>query len=185
MTTEIKNYCQSCKACQKFNYACLHNRAPLKPLELSRPWQLVGFDFMGPFKTSRHGNKFIILGIDHLTKYAEGAATATFDAVTTAVFIFNNIVCRYGMIEKILTDHGVNFESHLIKHLCLLFGTDKLHTSTYHPEGNGLTERLNKTVKPNLAKFVNDDHDDWDLFLQMAISAYNNSYHSSIPNDSL
>ena len=84
------------------------------------------------------------------------------------------------MLEKLLTDQGVNFESNLLKHLCILMGTDKLHTSTYHPAGNGITERLNKTVKPNLAKFVNDEHDDWDLFLQMAISAYNNSYHGSI-----
>jgi hypothetical protein len=180
MVNEVKNYCNSCVACQKFNYSCLHNRAPLKPLEVSRPWQLAGFDFMGPFKTSRHGNKYIILGIDHLTKFAEGAATPTFDAVTTATFIFNNIVCRYGMLEMLLTDQGVNFESNLLKHLCILMGTDKLHTSTYHPAGNGITERLNKTVKPNLAKFVNDEHDDWDLFLQMAISAYNNSYHASI-----
>ena len=180
MANEVKNYCNSCVVCQKYNYACLHNRAPLKPLEVSRPWQLAGFDFMGPFKTSRHGNKYIILGIDHLTKFAEGAATPTFDAVTTATFIFDNIVCRYGMIEKVLTDQGVNFESKLLKHLCTLMGTDKLHTSTYHPAGNGITERLNKTIKPNLAKFVNDEHDDWDLFLQMAISAYNNSYHSSI-----
>ena len=111
MANEIKHYCNSCTACQKYNYACLHNKAPLKPLEVSRPWQLVGFDFMGPFKTSNHGNKYIILGIDHLTKFAEGAATPSFDAVI---------------------------------------------------------------------KFVNDDHNDWDLFLQMAISAYNNSYHSSI-----
>ena len=83
------------------------------------------------------------------------------------------------MIEKILTDQGVNLESHLIHHLCKLLGTEKLHTSTYHPEGNGITERLNKSFKPNLAKFVNDDHNDWELFLQM-ISAYNNCNHSSI-----
>ena len=84
------------------------------------------------------------------------------------------------MIEQILTDQGVNFESNLFRHLCILLGTDKLHTSTYHAAGNGITERLNKTIKPCVAKFVNDSFDDWDLFLQMAISAYNNSYHSSI-----
>jgi hypothetical protein len=110
MVNGVKNYCNSCVVCQKYNYAFLHNRAPLKPLEVSRPWQLAGFDIMGPFKTSRHGNKYIILGIDHLTKFAEGAATPTFDAVTTATFIFNNIVCRYGMLEKLLTEQGVNFE---------------------------------------------------------------------------
>jgi transposase InsO family protein len=84
------------------------------------------------------------------------------------------------MIEHILADQGVNFESKLFKHLCELLGTTKLRTSTYRAAGNGITERVNKNVKPNLAKYVNDSHDDWDLFLQMAISTYNNSFHSSI-----
>jgi hypothetical protein len=180
MPSEIKAYCQSCEACQTFNYACLHQRAPLKPIRVVRPWQLVGTDFMGPFKISKSGNKYIILAIDHFTKFVEGAATRSFDAPTTAGFLFNNVICRYGMIEHILADQGVNFESQLVKHLCELLGTTKLRTSTYHAAGNGITERVNKNIKPNLAKYVNDSHDDWDLFLQMAISAYNNSFHSSI-----
>ena len=84
------------------------------------------------------------------------------------------------MIERILSDQGVNFESKLLKQLCILLGTDKLHTTTYHPAGNGVTERLNKPIKPTLAKFVSAAHDDWDTFLPMALSAYNNSYHSTI-----
>ena len=180
MSTFIKQYCKSCAKCQTFNYACLHPRAPLLPIQVTKPWQLVGTDFMGPFKCSMKGNRYIILAVDHLTKFAEGAATVSFDAKTTAEFLFNNIVCRYGMFQKLLSDQGVNFESNLIKHLCILLGTDKLHTTTYHPAGNGITERLNKTIKPALAKFVNFSHDDWDTFLPMALSAYDNSFHSTI-----
>jgi hypothetical protein len=135
---------------------------------------------MGPFHESSRGNKYIILAIDHHTKYAIGAAIPSFTAEITAEFVFNEIVCKFGMVEQFLTDQGVNFESNLLKHLCILLGTDKLHTSTYHAAGNGITERLNKSIKPNIAKYVNDTHDDWDLFLPLAISAYNNSYHSSI-----
>jgi hypothetical protein len=76
----------------------------LKPILVFRPWQLVGVDFMGPFNTNLHGNRYIILAIDHFTKFAEGAATVTFDGVTTAVFLFHNIICRYGMIEKLLSN---------------------------------------------------------------------------------
>ena len=68
----------------------------------------------------------------------------------------NNIICRYGMINKLLSDQGVNFESNLIKHRCILLGTKTLHTSTYHAPGNGITERVDRNVKPNIAKFVND-----------------------------
>ena len=180
MPSEVKAYCQSCKPCQDFNYSNLINKAPLKPVIVSRPWQIVSSDFMGPFKRSSFGNVYIITCIDHFTKFMEAAAVPSFDAETTATFIFNNIICRYGMVEQILTDQGVNYESRLIKQLCSLVGSDKLRTSTYHAPGNGTAERPNKTLKPNIAKFVNDKHDDWDRYVQLAISAYNNSFHSTI-----
>jgi len=180
MPSEVRKYCQSCSLCQRFNYPTAHARAPLIPISCERPWQIVGLDFMGPLQQSSSGNAYIIVAIDHFTKYVEAAATVTCDALTTAQFLFNTIVCRYGMVESILTDQGANFESKLFKHLCELIGSKKIRTSTYHPEGNGKTERVNKTVKPCLAKFVNDAHSDWDLFLSMAIAAYNSSVHSTI-----
>jgi len=180
MPSEVQAYCQSCVKCQVFNYACLQSRAPMKPIVVTRPWQLLGLDFMGPFKSTARGNQYIILGIDHFTKFIEAAATPSFDAEITSWFVVNQIIGRYGMVEQILTDQGVNFESHLFAHVCKLLGTTKLHTSAYNPKCNGGTERPNKTVKPNLAKFVNAEHDDWDLHLQMSVSAYNNIFHSSI-----
>ena len=95
MPSEVKDYCQSCEHCQKHNFLNCHNRAPLELIEVSRPWQLLGIDYMGPFKTSRHGNKYIIVAIDHFTKFIEICATTTFDAATTAVFIFNQVICRW------------------------------------------------------------------------------------------
>ena len=82
---------------------------------------------MGPFKQSRFGNSYIITAIDNHTKYLEAAPTPSF-AEITASFIFVNFMCHYGMVEQILTDQGVNFESKLLKHLCILMGTEKLYT---------------------------------------------------------
>ena len=178
MLSEIKAYCRSCESCQKHNYAVIHNRAPMKSIVVSRRNQIWVLDFMGPFKTSSHGNSYIVLGLDAQDKWLEGAATPSFNAQITATFTFNQIICRNGMVERILTDQGVSFENALLRELCLLCGTDKLHSSTYHAMGHGLIERVNRVVKPNLAKFVNDKEDDWDLYLK--ISSYNNSYHSSI-----
>ena len=180
MPRDVKNYCQSCLKCQQFNYTNMINRAPLKPIVTTRAFQTIGIDFMGPFKETRRGNKYVILAADHYVKYLEGRATTSFTAEITGQFIFEDIVCRHGPVEQILSDKGVNFESKLIKHLSILCGTEKLHSSNYHPEGNGAIERVNKSIKPYLAKMVNDDQDDWDLYLPMAISTYNNSFHSTI-----
>ena len=69
-------------------------RAPLKPIKVSRPWQLVDIDFMGPFKRSKRVNTHIVLAIDYFIKFAECSVT----------FLFNQVICRHGMIEAILSD---------------------------------------------------------------------------------
>lgn len=176
---KVVDYCASCKKCQVFNYSNLHNVAPLNSIQISRPFQLIGMDFMGPFKRSKSGNMYIFLIIDHWTKYAIGVALPTFSAEATAKALIDHVICKFGMFEKVLSDQGVNFESHLMKQVCKLLGAEKLHTTTYNAAGNGITERLNRTIKPNLAKYVNDDHSDWDEFLQLAVTAYNSAVHSS------
>ena len=85
---------------------------------------------MGPFKTSNRGNTWIVLAVDHFNKFAEGAATTSFDAETTASFLFNQVICRHGMIEGLLSDQGVNFEARLFKNLLSLLGIEKKRTSS-------------------------------------------------------
>ena len=176
---ETEDFCKSCQKCQFFNFPNKINKAFLQPILASRPWEIVGCDIMGPFRRSSQGNSYIIAAIDHFTKYSEAAPIPTFDALTTAKFIFNRLICRYGLMEKLLTDQGVNFESELIKNLCNLLGVHKLRTTTYHPQGDGISERLIKTLKPTIAKYVNDEHDDWDSFVSLAVSTYNNSPHAT------
>jgi len=181
MPSEVNEYCQTCHACQEFNYSTFNNRAPLQPIDASRPFQITGLDYTGPFSPiTLKGNRYIIFGIDQLTKFAIGAATPNCTAQTTAEFVFNDIICKLGMVENFLSDQGSSFEALLFKHLCILLGTNKLRTTTYMAPGNGNTERLNKTIKPAIAKHLDTTKSNWDSFLQMAISAYNNSYHSSI-----
>ena len=107
-------------------------------------------------------------------------ATKSFDAGTSAIFLFNEVICKYGMIEQVLTYQGVSFEAPLFGHLCKLLGSNKIRSSKYHAQANGGVERMNKVIKLALAKYVDENDDDWDVFLQMTISAHNNTFHSSI-----
>ena len=70
----------------------------------------------------------------------------------------------------------------MTKHLCQLLGANKIRSSPYHPSGNGISERVNRVVKPAIAKFVDYAGEDWDIYLDgiMAINAYNTTVHSSI-----
>jgi hypothetical protein len=178
---DIVQYCQTCVKCQVHNTGPVQAKAPLIPIVATRPSQIVSLDFVGPLKTTRNGNLFFIFGIDKFTKFLEGTATKNFTAQTSALFLHNEWICRHGAAEVVLTDRGVNFEAHLFKHLCAAqTGANKARTTAFHPQANGGAERIIRNIKPNLAKYIDFDQENWDVYLPLAISAYNNSYHSSI-----
>jgi transposase InsO family protein len=66
---------------------------------------------------------------------------------TTAQTLFDNFIVHYGIPQRIHSDQGANFESKIIKELCTLTGMKKSRTTSYHPMGNGMCERFNRTIK--------------------------------------
>ena len=84
------------------------------------------------------------------------------------------------MFQSIISDHGKNFKSVLFAQLCQLCGIKPINSTFYHPEGNGLIERTIKSMKQILTMYVDVSHQNWDVHLQAAISAYNTSSHASI-----
>ena len=83
---------------------------------------------------------------DHFTRYALAYPSKTQTAQATARILWDNFICHYGFPEKFISDQGRNFESDLIKELCKIAGVQKLHTTPYHPQGNGQCERFNSTL---------------------------------------
>jgi hypothetical protein len=151
----------------------------VKPITVDEPWEMISIDITGPLTKTADGNIYIIVAIDHFSKFVEAKALTNFTAETTARFVYEQIICRYGTPQRILTDQGRNFEAKLFKEMCSLCGIDKIRTTAYHPETNGLVERMNKTLKQMLIMFVNEHHSDWDVFLHQVISAYNSTFQSS------
>ncbi len=90
---------------------------------------------------------------------------------------FVGIMCRTGLPDTILTDRGSVFTSSVFKKVCELFGCGKLTTTPYHPQGNGVVERLHGTLKPMLAK-AGETGLDWVRFLPLALFALRQMPHS-------
>jgi len=82
-------------------------------------------------------------------------------------------------LDSICTDQGTNFEAELFKYMCELLRVKKLRSTGYHPQTNGEVERANKTLKQMIKCFVNDHHNDWDLFLQQLCCAFNTSINET------
>ena len=74
--------------------------------------------------------------------------------------------------EGILTDQGTNFTSALLGEPYRLKGIKALRTSPYHPQGDGLVERFNQTLKAMLRKVLKGEERDLDHMLPYVLFAY-------------
>ena len=180
MHKDVKKYCETCHLCQTKKYLNKLSVAPLKPIVVNTVWGLIGLDIAGPLKVTPSGNKYIVIAVDYFTKFCIAKAIPDFTALTTAKFVFEEIICKMGMPKSIISDKGVNFQSNLFEQLCKMLKVKKANATFYHPQGVGQVERMVKIIKQILTMYVDDTHTNWDEFLQSSISAYNTSCQASL-----
>lgn len=98
---------------------------------------------------------------------------------TVAQELVNNWLLKFGVPKSIITAQGTNFMSDLFKQLCHLLRVRKLRTSPLHPQANGRTERVYRTIGEMLSHYVNQQGTDWDTYLPYVLAAYNSQTHDS------
>ena len=151
---------------------------PLTPIPVYGPFHRVGVDVI-QFPKSHTGNRYGVVFIDYLTKWPEVFATSDQTALTIARLFVEQIVCRHGVPAQLLSDRGAAFLSHLLMKICELLGVEKLNTTAYHPQTDGLAERFNRTLTDMLAKKAERSGKDWDAHLPFVLFAYQASLQES------
>ena len=101
-------------------------------------------DIMGPLPTTAAGNAYIICFVDQLTRYLEAVPLKNRTAQGVAVAFVKEVCLRYGVPEELLSDQEKAFKSELFLHSAKLMGTKKIFSAAYHPQTNGVVERVNK-----------------------------------------
>nr|CAH8829254.1 unnamed protein product [Trichobilharzia regenti] len=177
---DVMEFCRNCAICAQIKQPKPTPRAPLVPMLTEAPNHRVGVDIIGPVPTSRRGNRYILVMVDYFTKWCEAVPLQQQDALTIGRAFIDNWVSRFGAPLYLHSDQGAAFESLLISHICNAFGIRKTHTTPYHPQGNGLVERTNRTIKHLLRAFLhNAPENTWDDVLPQCLLAYRSSVHSS------
>lgn len=90
-----------CAVCEQVKTPAKCNRAPLKPLITARPFQIVTTDMMGPFPKSPRGNEYVIVFIDHFTKWVEVFPIPD-QTAKTAAYCLRKLIARHGLSEALL-----------------------------------------------------------------------------------
>lgn len=177
LSADVQRYCASCVACQKRKSPRTLPAGRLEPIQVSAPFELVGMDIEGPLHTTKAGNKYILVLQDYFTKFARCYPMVAMDALTVATALFK-FVCDGGHPTRFLSDQGSQFTSEVLDHFLAIVGSDHVTTTAYHPQTDGLVERLNSTILGMLAIQVSPTQDNWDELLPTVESAYNSSQHS-------
>jgi Integrase zinc binding domain/Integrase core domain len=176
MYTDIRNYVSGCDRCQKRGKVRLSGS--LCPIPVSAPFHQIGIDFVGPLPRTPRLNRYIIVAIDYMTKWPEAKAVKKADAITVAEFLYNDIVCRHGCPQRIISDRGTHFKNNVIKELVAKLGTRHQLSTPYHPQTNGLVERFNRTLCESIGKLV-EKVSDWNLLIPSILFAYRTAKNST------
>ena len=115
--------------------------------------------------TSAKGHGYIIVAIDYFTKWAEAMPTYAKDGNTAALFLFNDIIARFGVSQLIVTGHGSHFCNQVMEEMSAKLGFCHENSMSYYPQANGQVEAINKVLKQMLHRMVGYHKSNWNHIL--------------------
>nr|UBX54599.1 NINRYN-like protein [Lupinus angustifolius] len=148
METDCCNHVRKCHKCQIYVGNINAPPNPLNGLSASWPFSMWGMDVIGPIEPkASNGHRFILVVIDYFTKWGEAASYASITRKVVVRFIKKELVCRYGLPSKIITDNATNLNNKMMSETCENFKIKHHTSSLYRPKMNGAVEAANKNIK--------------------------------------
>ena len=118
MTTEVRQVMRTCEVCQAAKQGGNKAAGGRQRLFAGRPWQKVAVDLVGPMPETSRGNKWILVLMDHFTRWQDAIPLTEATAPVVASTLDERVFCYLGLPEQLHTDQGAQFESQLLAELC-------------------------------------------------------------------
>ena len=114
MGRDIKDFITKVCRCVKKKRPVLKVRDPLQPITSTSLFDLISINFLHLDQSSR-GYEYIMLIVDHFTKFLQGYVTRNKSGHTAAERLFNEYIPRFGFPSQIIHDQGGEFENKMFK----------------------------------------------------------------------
>ena len=146
LKADVRQWCRECPDCQAAKIGT-HVHAPL----VSRPppdrrFGSLHVDLVGPLPASE-GHIYLFTIIDRFSRWPEAIPLADAEAVTCARALLRGWIARFGVPDDITSDRGPQFTSCLWAELGRTLGIHNHATTAYHPQANGMVERMHRQLK--------------------------------------
>jgi transposase InsO family protein len=176
MERDVREHISHCERCI-FSKE-IKVQTPLGTIEATRPLEIVAMDFT-LLEKATDGRENVLVITDTFTKWTIAVPTRDQKAETVARVLVRDWFSKYGAPLRLHSDKGRDFESKVVEQLCRIYGVKKTRTTSWHPQGNGQTERYNRTLHNLLKTLPADRKRKWPEFLPELVYAYNTTPHSS------
>ena len=148
----------------------------LNPISNLWPFVQWGLDILGPFLRATGNRRFILVSVDYFTKWAEAKALANIWDFDVKKFVWKNIVTRFGVLDTIISDNGLQFDSRAFRDFCRDFcrdfGITNRYSTSAYPQSNGQAKAINKTILIGLKMRLDDAKGNWAEELPNVLWAY-------------
>ncbi|KAG7599415.1 Reverse transcriptase RNA-dependent DNA polymerase [Arabidopsis suecica] len=180
MKRDVERICGRCTTCKQAKSKVQPNGL-YTPLPIpTHPWNDISMDFVMGLPRTRTGNDSIFVVVDRFSKMAHFIAChKTDDALYVANLFFKEIVRLHGMPRSIVSDRDTKFLSYFWKTLWSKLGTKLLFSTTCHPQTDGQTEVVNRTLGTLLRALIKKNLKTWEECLPHVEFACNHAVHSA------
>jgi hypothetical protein len=138
-------------------------------------------DFIVGSPHTQKGNDSIWVIVDRLTKVAHFLPVKmNYNVSRLAELYVDNILKLHGAPRSIVSDRGPQFTAQFWKSLHASMGTELIYSTTFHPQTDGQTERVNQVLEDLLRACVLTYGSDWEKSLSYAEFSYNNGYRARL-----
>ena len=148
-----RDHVKQCARCQTADKTTPRpNTMTPRPI-VTQPFKDVAIDLVGPFPTATGGFKHMITCVDTATRWPEAIplrSTTSKSIIMTLTEMFS----RTGFPEKLTSDNGPQFVSKEFTAWLQKHGITHSRSTPYHPQGNGVVERLHRTLNSIILKTI-------------------------------
>ncbi|MBW0518552.1 hypothetical protein O181_058267 [Austropuccinia psidii MF-1] len=186
---ELSEYIKTCERCQKANRKHGMKYGLIQHIEEPKyPWETINMDWVIALvpggKESFNAFLIIVIRFSKSVRFLPCHKEDT--AMDNALLFWNNVISTCGVPKIIIGDRDPEFTSEFLPTLYDMLGTKLSFSTDYHPQTDGLAERMIQTMEDILRRFcaygmIYKDHEgcthDWVTLLPAVQKAYNTSQH--------
>ncbi|MBW0515190.1 hypothetical protein O181_054905 [Austropuccinia psidii MF-1] len=152
----VSEYCQTCDRCQKASRATGKKFGMMIQIQEPKyPWKIAHMDWVTalPPGGDRSYNACLVLVNRYRKTPILLPCHKDYTALDPAIMIWNKAISHTGLFQNIISDRDAKLTSALWKNLHNFFGTKLSFSPAYHPQTDGLADRMIWPLEEMIRRF--------------------------------